>query len=60
MPHYYGGLIKIEVYLPQELYDRLERLRAKTGLKLSAFVRSILKTAFDAIEGSEDNGTKQE
>ncbi|RKX52198.1 MAG: hypothetical protein DRP50_07715 [Thermotoga sp.] len=60
MPHLYAGLVKIEVYMKPELYERLEKLRRKTGLKLSAFVRSILEMAVDSIERSDNDAGKQE
>jgi len=60
MPHLYAGLVKIEVYMKPELYERLERLRAKTGLKISTFIRSLLEMAVDSIERSDDNGSKGE
>ncbi|MHC1623623.1 MAG: hypothetical protein ACXQTR_03425 [Candidatus Methanospirareceae archaeon] len=56
MPRYYAGLVKVEVYLPEEMYTKIEELRKEVNMSLSGFIRYLLDLCLMSIERGNERG----
>jgi len=59
MPSYYGGRIKIEVYLKPETFTKLKEMKERYKLSWSELLNVMIDLSLEAI-GGEENGRKDE
>jgi hypothetical protein len=50
------NMVRTQVYLPREIYDRLQRRAAKQALTLAVQIREALEDYLERVESQADDG----